>query len=152
MGFAVVGGVSRAEFLDQGPSGREIDYAEITANVDLSTTIGDVSGLTVDVPAGDRPVLLEAFALCQKRNAANTESTAGTIFLYLYEGATLLQSAGQNCGSAEYATLVPSVRLAASASARTFKVRAILVGVGGRIHATATGGAIGPAYIRAVEG
>lgn len=57
--------VTRDEFLDNGPTGKELAYVEnraaniVTSGTNL--TITDMTGLTIVVPASERPVYLRLF-------------------------------------------------------------------------------------------
>ena len=139
-----------AAILANGSSGRELGYAEITSSftqVAAATTDYDITGLSVTVTVGTRPILLEAYLPTVAHTVANS-----TVILRVYEGATLLQvvtEATPATGGALSGARIARVRLAPSAGSHTYKA-VIRTQTAGTI--TVTAGTTGPAFIRVVEG
>lgn len=126
----------------------EAAYAEIVSDFDIPGTEGDITGLSITIPAGDRPVVVAVYALVQKRNIVLGTPAAGSIALYITDSAnTKLQSALGTYTASEIGTLGMRVRLAASASARTVKVRGLTTSTGGRVYCSSPS----VASIQAVE-
>jgi len=115
--------------VDASSSGKELAYAEITSSV-TTTALGgansvDATGLIINVPATTRPIEV-------KFVGAVGNTTAGDgIGINIVEGAagdtvrtTVRQFMNVGTATAWLTTpIIVSVRLAASASARTFKVQ-----------------------------
>lgn len=134
-------------------SGRELEYAEITSNHarvvgsgDGAGNGADITGLSVTVTVGTRPIEIEFWAGAVSHSAANA-----SLAVRLFEGSTML-SLGSLDGSLNTANKgVPcSVkrRLAPSAGSHTYKAVLWVNTVG---TATVTAGTIVPAFIRVVE-
>ena len=130
--------------------GAELGYAEITSSF-TTTTINadvDVTGLSVEVTVGTRPIFVEAFIPV----VSHSTTTATLIGLKLFEDATQLQSVNgltPTTASASGGSRRAPARLAPTAGAHTYKAAA-------RQNVTGTltffAGATQPAYIRVTEG
>lgn len=136
-------------------SGREVDYAEITTGTTITapgSTRTDVPGLTIDVPIGGRPVMVEFFAPSVAVTVANriiqfwlSDGTQTHLFgIRYYELAN------------ESDTWLIKRRLPAPASAKSYQLKAnIQSGLSGNIGISAGTGAADlatvPAYLNAVE-
>jgi len=137
--------------LSTGPA--ELGYAQITSNSANNTTAtpADVTGLSITVTVGSRPVILEA----QAETSHSSGSTYDYKFFCLYEGSTQLgRCIHLDEGSAAPTTQYIRIRLTPSAGSHSYKV-AIAPGSGSRgmqIYAGAGGvGNFPPAWIRAFE-
>lgn len=120
-------------------AGREIGYAQITSNATLSTSEGDVAGLTITVTCDGSPIEVEFFGLTQK------QTNAGALLVYLYEGASKLATGGGTLAVNDFANAVAKARLTPSAGTHTYKVRAALSSAGGIISTAVDS----PAFITA---
>lgn len=133
--------------LENHSSGREIDYAEITSNF-TQTGVGgsDVTGLSISVPAGERPIVVE-FNCGSFANSAAT----GLAVVQIIEGASTIRTGaniGPGPGTNVTVPVARKVRLPASESTRTFKIRlAQLISGNSVLGASSTS----PAFIQAVE-
>lgn len=133
-----------ASVLDTG--GRELGYAEITANVALTGSTADIPGLSITVTVGARPIKLIFDAQSGQISAAGNFNT-----LQIVEGPTILTAVQYGVASAN--TIFPlhrEKRLAPSAGVHTYKIQGGVAGTAGatdRLVATATS----PAFLQAVE-
>lgn len=120
----------------------ELGYAEITSSF-TRTGAGssDITGLTVTVTVGSRPILVHVFA------PQVVNSAAGLAAIALYEGATLLNSAYGPQGAIN-GSLNPWVRLSPSAGSHTYKATLVQVITG---NTTITASATQPAFIQVLQ-
>lgn len=131
---------------NQQTRGVELGYAESTSAFTTTTTgsYQDVTGLSVAVTVGTRPILVTAFASYITHSVAN-----GSIFVTIREGSTDLNFINVTNGAAsEGKPLIIRARLAPSAGSHTYKL-STLTGTAGTV--TVPGGATGPAHIHVVE-
>jgi hypothetical protein len=126
--------------------GAELGYAAITASVTNTggTAAADVSGLSITVTVGTRPIIVKF------RGAGLSNSAAhGGSFVTINEGGTVL---GQGNASDPIATVVDQAnaeaRLTPSAGSHTYKVRIGSVFSG---NTTVIAAPTFPAYIQAIE-
>lgn len=116
--------------------GQELGYAEITANpAALTTGFVDVTGLTITVTTGGRPIMLKAHC-----PYATNSLIASDVSLSLYEGASVLSLATLTSpAAAKGSALTTERRLVATAGSHTYNVKARITGVGsGTLFAGAT--------------
>lgn len=106
--------------LSTGPA--ELGYAQVTSNGSniASSSPVDVSGLSVTVIVGARPIHILGFVALFSTGANDTK------ILQIREGTTLLGQAttGEYGGTSSSDTLVVNARIAASAGSHTYKLSA----------------------------
>jgi hypothetical protein len=123
--------------------GVELGHARITSSpAAATTTVTDITGLSVTVTVGMRPIVVEAY-LPTVQQLTGTGSVAAA----LYEGATLLQLDQHTLTVNQNSAFNPKVRLAPSAGSHTYKVRISTSANTASIFADA----LFPAYIQVVE-
>lgn len=122
----------------------ELGYAQITTTpAAVGNAITDITGLSVTVTVGSRPIWIDFAAELQ--HTANGEAF---IFLHLYEGSTGLQYALDSFAiSGRGSTLQKGIRLTPSAGTHTYKLRTQAEANGVQVYAEPSH----PAYIRVVE-
>lgn len=101
-------------------AGAELGYAEITSGTTSTTTnsFEDLTGLSVTVTVGARPIVIWAFFAAVSHSAAG-----GNITAKIFEGATGLQASSFTSTSANYqGPIAAQVRLAPSAGSHTYKL------------------------------
>jgi hypothetical protein len=135
-----------AEYADTvAAGGIELGYAEITTTFQ-QTGAGnsDITGLSVTVDVGDRPIVIKA-------NGTFGSSSAGAVtYVKIMEGSTVLARAIISL-SAVAQGLSREVRLTPSAGSHTYKLNLEqVVGGNGSVFAD-TGTAYGPASIQVIE-
>lgn len=146
--FCTVSGTP-GTWVQMSGSGRELGYAEITANPTAITAVGsgsavDLTGLSITITVASRPILVEVYFAT---GSNNTASSGGGIAIQ--EGSTLLQQCDMlGDAASERSHFRPAVRLAPSAGSHTYKATGYAI-VGGTFSPLA--GAQRPAFIRAVE-
>lgn len=129
-------------------SGQELGYAEITSNFTTSTQSAatDVTGLTITVTVGARPIFVEFFTSQFFHSAASAAPS-----LRLLEDGAIVQVANSSLPTAGGGP--PShmrVRRAPAAGSHTYKVQ-VFQGASPVGTITVQGGATAPAFIRAIE-
>lgn len=126
-------------------SGAELGYAEITTTPATVTTLADVTGLTVDVVVGSRPIMVRAwFADWQ-----NDTIAGGCIVSIAEDGTTIASSSASNpVANTRYAVAPVAVRRSPTPGVHTYKVTAARLSAG-TLQLTAT--TTKRAYIQVVE-
>lgn len=132
--------------------GVELGYAQITTSA-TSTTLnsnvaddtGDVSGLSVTVTVGTRPIVIRAWA-----SRFFCDTTTSAAIAVLMEGDTTLSFAryDQHASASEGVPMVIESRLAPSAGSHTYKVTLTVLSAA---TATIAAAATAPAFIQVVE-
>lgn len=126
-----------------GPLGVELGYAEITANhVQTGAGTSDVTGLSVTVNVGARPIKIE-FGCTSLANS----SGSGLSSISIMEGATVLTSATYGL-TTNTVPIYRAVRLAPSAGSHTYKIALGQIITG---NSTLGAAANSPAYIHVTE-
>lgn len=139
------GPISRAEF-EERASGRELGYAEITANHTVTTTQADVAGLLVEVEVGVRPVIVKFDAFYAQLPA--TAGAALTVLITDAAGTALSAARVQNPAAAvAHLPMHREVRLNPTPGTYTYKVRAVISSGTGLITATTAA----PTFLQVVE-
>lgn len=138
----------------QGPQGVPgeagyIDKAQLESDFDVPGSEGDITGVSLTIPPIAVPVILRFKALVQKRNIVLGSPTTGAIFLYLTDSSNnKIDSAGATLAASEFATLPLDAVIPASGVSRTYKIRGVVTGTGGRVNASSAG----PALFYATKG
>lgn len=130
-----------------GFRGVELGYAERVTDATTTNTgaYDDVTGMSITVNVGIRPIMVRAFARDIRHSAVN-----GNVYFRIAEGATAIV-ASVYCSSTVNASQSAYVerRLTPSPGLHTYKLTTALIGAGtGTIIADATDG---PMFIQVVE-
>ena len=134
-------GLATQAELDAQP--KQLGYAQVTANQSAIGTVDtDLTGLTVAVTVGTRLIIVEGFV-----NSFLKLGAAGYVSLMIFEGTTQLQRANAYVALSNYGQPTVKVRLAPSAGAHTYKLRASAENNTCELVAAATY----PAFIRVYE-
>jgi hypothetical protein len=146
------GTITYAKLNADATSGRELGYAEITANATTtSTTAVDVAGLSTTVTVADRPIIVE-FGCTALGNV--TDSSGVNVFIVDTSGPTnvAIGFRGSPTVSAGDALQSTSVmirrRLDPAAGSKTYKLQLAAVTAG---TAVITASAESPAWIQVTE-
>lgn len=136
-----------ADYADEvAAAGLSLGYAEITSNF-TQTGAGnsDVTGLSVTVTVGTRPIIVKFDA-----GGLSNSSASGLITLAIKEGSTILATAALGPGPAANCSFALSrdVRLSPSAGSHTYKINLGQIITG---NSTIGASATNPASIHVVE-
>jgi hypothetical protein len=126
----------------------ELEHAEITSNFSTtSTTLVDVTGLTVTVDVGTRPVII--WFSCGYANT--TAAVSGYEISILEDGVGIGNAKAVGNAIAEGYAVTRMIRRAPAAGSHTYKIQARTVAAGTLSIAADTGASYGPASISVWE-
>jgi hypothetical protein len=128
--------------------GIELGYAAITSDATrASTSYADVSGLSVSVTVGTRPILV-TFS-CP--DASNSTSVGGVAVAILEDGSIVGNVGNLNDSATFHTPLFRAIRRAPSAGSHTYKAQLKTALVGTATLKADSGGTFGPTSIQVIE-
>lgn len=132
----------------RGPSGIELGYAERTTNATFtSTTAAAATGLSVTIPATDRPIMVEIWVPDVLHSSATQY-----VGMYIFEDGTAIGQAFAVPGTVANPLNIKRRRLA-SGSSRTYAAYGAAQSATGTWQmGTGAVGAYAPGFIRVTEG
>lgn len=136
-------------YTDTNSANAELGYAERTTDfTTASLTMADVTGLSVTVTVGTRPIVVEFFCSQVKHAVAG-----GLVAFQIVDEAAAIIMSGFHSSSAagESDPVLLKRRLAPTAGTHTYKVQACTSGFGTAGTSTITGGTTNPSSIQVVQ-